>query len=609
MDKKSLLGVVLITLIVFGFTLYNSFYTQQEIAKLPQQTTKIAAETPDSRAMPSTQNRITQNGQEGALFLPLLQGQQRLIVVENEVSRVTLSSKGVSPLQWTLKEYKAWGGEPVQMISDESSRGELGSSFLLHDGSLIDTRDLYFEIQGNLPDTLRLAQADSAVIRGVARTSDGREIVRQWTFYGGGRYDSRLEQSMQRMEDIVKNRRLTIAWQGGLRYQEKKSKDESSHTSAQFSQAGSVETLDASDTEAEAQTANASGAVEYSALKTKYFLAAMQPLSASDDDKLTLTGVARKAPNDGVIEQYSMSWSSLIANKPVAYRIIVAPLDYDQLKAYSLEGTIDFGFRWIVRPIGEYFMLPLFNLVHSVVPNYGVVIIIFAVLIKLLLWPLTTPQMKSAAKMQLLAPELEKIRSKYADDMAMQQRKTMELYSEYGVNPAGGCLPLLLQMPILYALWAVFSASIALRQSSFLWIPDLSLPDVLVELPFTVPLFGVNIVSGLALAMATTMFVQQKISVTDPRQKGLIFIMPVLFLLIFSNFPAGLNLYYFVFNILGIAHQLYTTKFSKNKLTLEDLKKMPKKESWLQKKMKEAQQIAEAQGKVMPGQQPPKKKK
>jgi YidC/Oxa1 family membrane protein insertase len=160
-------------------------------------------------------------------------------------------------------------------------------------------------------------------------------------------------------------------------------------------------------------------------------------------------------------------------------------------------------------------------------------------------------------------------------------------------------LPLLLQMPILYSMWSVLRTSIDLRQADFIWwITDLSLPDTIVTFP--VAILGIKHISGLALLMGVTLFFQQKLTITDPRQKALVYMMPIMFTLMFSNFPAGLNLYYFMFNLLGIIQQIYINKFSRKRLTLEDLKKMPKKEGWIQKKMKQAQEIAESQGKSAP---------
>ena len=180
----------------------------------------------------------------------------------------------------------------------------------------------------------------------------------------------------------------------------------------------------------------------------------------------------------------------------------------------------------------------------------------------------------------------------------------MKLYSQYGINPAGGCLPLVLQMPFLYALYSVLNLNIELRQAEFLstWLYDLSVPDVIFNLPFKLPLVNIDKFSGLALLMGATLFIQQKQAVTDPRQKALVYMMPVMMTLMFSSLPAGLNLYYFVFNIVAIGQTIWQAKFSKTKLTLADLRKEPAKESWLQRKMREAQNVADAQGKSIPGQ-------
>jgi YidC/Oxa1 family membrane protein insertase len=147
----------------------------------------------------------------------------------------------------------------------------------------------------------------------------------------------------------------------------------------------------------------------------------------------------------------------------------------------------------------------------------------------------------------------------------------------------------------------VLNYSIELRQTPFvLWITDLSVPDRLVTLPFRIPLLGVNYISGLALLMGAALFVQQRLTVTDPRQRWMTYVFPVLLTLLFSAFPAGLNLYYFTFNLLGIVHQLYLTRWRKQKLTLEDLKRQPRKEGWLMRRLREAQALAEEQAERLP---------
>ncbi|MES2764633.1 MAG: membrane protein insertase YidC, partial [Bacteroidota bacterium] len=317
-----------------------------------------------------------------------------------------------------------------------------------------------------------------------------------------------------------------------------------------------------------------------------------------------LNGMKNGALNEGQVKTYSASYRLPYrgGTESKDFTLYVGPIDYNIVNDLGLAGAVNFGWK-IIRPIGQYLLLPLLKVVHSVIPNYGFAIIVFSIIVKLLLYPLSIGQTKSAAKMKLLAPVMEKMREEYKDDPAEQQKQTMKIYQEYGINPAGGCLPLLLQMPILYALWAVLSHAVELRGAPFMgWITDLSIPDVITTLPMKII---VDKISGLALLMGITMFIQQKMTISDPRQKAMIYMMPLMFTLSFSGFPAGLNLYYLTFNLIGILQQVWMTNFSKNRMTLEDLKKQPKKpEGWMQRKMREAQQMAESQGKTIPGAPP-----
>lgn len=200
--------------------------------------------------------------------------------------------------------------------------------------------------------------------------------------------------------------------------------------------------------------------------------------------------------------------------------------------------------------------------------------------------------------MQQLQPKIAAMKEQYKDDPQRVQKETMKLYSTYGVNPAGGCLPMLLQMPILIALWSLFNVAIQLRNEPFIWwIHNLATPDVLFELPFKLPFIGIDQVGGLAVLLGVTMFFQQKMSVKDPSQKALVYIMPVFFTLLFMNFPAGLNLYYFMFNLLSIGQQYYINH-KKGEAELVPVKN-PKKKSggFMQRMMEAAEKQADAQKK------------
>jgi YidC/Oxa1 family membrane protein insertase len=208
-------------------------------------------------------------------------------------------------------------------------------------------------------------------------------------------------------------------------------------------------------------------------------------------------------------------------------------------------------------------MLPLLSALHYIAPNWGVVIILFSIIIKIVLHPLSRSSMRSMKKMQALQPLMDEIKVKYKDDPQKMNQQVMNLYKEYGVNPAGGCLPLLLQFPVMIALYNVLRATIELRQGNFVWwISDLSIPDTIFTLPFEIPFFAIRDISGLALLMGVTMFIQQKMSVKDPRQKAMVWMMPVMMTLLFNSFPSGLNLYYFVFNVLSIGQQVMINRQS-----------------------------------------------
>ncbi|MFP4528129.1 MAG: membrane protein insertase YidC [Candidatus Kapaibacterium sp.] len=606
MDKRSLLGLVLITIIVIVWLVFQSAHERPVPENLRQERpdTTAVEQPPHAEDTVSVAKALNDSliavDKYGRYFADFASGSERVITIENDLVKAKISNRGGSLIQWELKNYKKWDGVPTRLIW--KTEGELFVTFLTMESKQIDSRELYFQLDAD-KDYYKISGNDSYTLTARIPIDDQRALVKRLTFYGD-KYHLDAEIVLENMQSVIPSRGYNFGWDKGLRYQESNSVDESAEALAMVSLNGEMEQLDAD--ENEPVETSVTGLVDFAAVKIKYFEAAIIPQPyQSFDGTVDLYGTRHYVKDEGIVEQYAMSLrvpydGGVQTDK---YRVFIGPMDYDLLSSYGLESTINFGFEWIVAPIGEYFMLPIFHFIHKFVPNYGISIIIFAIIIKFLLYPLSIQQMRSAQKMKLLGPEMQKIREKYKDDNTKQQKELMGLYSQYGINPASGCLPLLLQMPILYSMWTVLRTAIDLRQADFvLWINDLSQPDVILELPFKIPLFGMDKFSGLALLMGVTMFIQQKMTITDPRQKGMIYIMPVMFTLIFSSFPSGLNLYYFVFNLLGIGQQVYIEKFSRKKITLEDLKKAPKKEGWFQKKMREAQEVAESQGRSVPGQ-------
>ncbi|MCX7880690.1 MAG: membrane protein insertase YidC [Ignavibacteria bacterium] len=601
MDKKSLLAIILITLILTVWTFYISIQEVQPPKEVERKdTTEKVEEKPKTKeeiVKEELNDSLLKVQRFGESFVRFVGGKERIISIETDLLDIKLTSKGATFLEWTLKKFKNWSGYKTQLIWAKGGT----PSLLLHtrDDVELDDRNLNysFNLEG---DSFKLSGKDSLEILAKIDLGEGSYLSKRFVFYGN-KYHYHQEITLKQMDNYIKPRGYNFQWQNGLRYQEINSIDESSEAKVISSFNGEIEEADV--TSDEPLSLSPAGKLDFTALKIKYFTAAIIPTPKhSYDGAVYINGWRNHIQDEGIVEKYNVS-----LNLPYrggesrrAFDIYIGPIDYAIVKEYGISEVVNFGWRFLVRPIGEFFMLPIFKLIYSIIGNYGISIIIFALIMKIILYPLSISQMRSAQRMQLLAPEMNKIREKYKDSPQEQQRAIMKLYSEYGINPMSGCLPLLLQLPILYALWNVLRTAIELRQAPFiLWITDLSLPDYILNNP--VPIFGIKHISGLAILMGVTLFLQQKMTITDPRQKAMIYILPILFIFLFSYFPSGLNLYYFMFNLFSIAHQVYINKFSKKKLTLEDLKKMPKKEGWFQRKLREAQEIAESQGRRIPG--------
>ena len=302
--------------------------------------------------------------------------------------------------------------------------------------------------------------------------------------------------------------------------------------------------------------------MDWVAVKTKFFLAAVIPDPATDTEGFELTGsqVGEFDTPDAFAQDYraTLELGGLAAGQADAYTLYLGPMELSRLAEYGLYDTVDFGFgAFMTRPIARYFIAPSFAFLSTFLPNYGIVIILFALVVKLLLWPLTAASYRNAARMRGLQPEMASIKEKYSEDPQKQQEAMMRMYREAGVNPLGGCLPMLLQYPILIAMWRFFQVTLVLRGAPFAWAADLSAPDPILQLPFTIPFYG-DYVAGFTLLMGASMIISMRLSMSGDvagNQKVIMYVMPVFFLAFFNRFPSGLSLYYLAFNIFSIVQQ------------------------------------------------------
>jgi len=566
MDRKSIIGFLLIGVVLMVWMYWNAPPPQPPSAQ--QDTSASAAKRTPRDTSAQIPKPIPQVSTDtlGKYFSSLAVGQKKTIVIETDRYRSELTTLGGRIQSWIVKGYTTWDHYPVNLINTDS-RGDFNLQFYTSDGRLVDTKGLYFTTPEPDGRVYTLGPNDSVRIDFVAGVNEQSRIVKSFVFYGS-KYSFDAVYRFEHMENIISNFEYQVAWESGLRYVEYNTINESNFAKASGYAGGEITDVDATKM-GEPVKQSLSGRVTWVAMRNKYFALAIIPRE-KESQGAYLEGIRTPLPDQGAKEDYSLALKMPFTGNSLEedrFTVFLGPLDFDVVRQYNvdLEKIMSLGAAWIIRPISEYVIIPLFKFLHYFVPNYGVVLILFSLIIKVVLYPLTKKSMRSMQRMQALQPMMNEIKEKYKDDPQKMNQQVMRLYKEYGVNPAGGCLPMLLQLPILYALWAVFSSTIELRQASFIWwIKDLSIPDVIVTLPFHLPLFGVNEVSGLALFMGITMFVQQKMSVKDPRQQAMVWIMPVLMTLMFNNFPAGLNLYYFVFNLFSIGQQTWVNKQHKD---------------------------------------------
>jgi YidC/Oxa1 family membrane protein insertase len=429
-----------------------------------------------------------------------------------------------------------------------------------------------------------------------------RAIEKKYLFHAGT-YLIKSEIVFQGFNGLITDNTYDIAWESGIRFVERNSVNEAGFSSADVYYGDEKVVLDAPG-DGEKISRDFNGRVDWLAVRNKYFAAIMIPSDPTQVEGAYVEGQTFPTKELGLKEVYNVSLVVPFKGSDVERRNIdlyIGPVDYNLLKEINtnLTALVDFGsffgLKFVVRPIAEYVLLPLLKFLHMFIPNYGFVIIVFSLIIKIVVYPLTRKSFQSMKKMQLLQPKITELKEKFKDDPQKMNKETMKLYQTYGVNPAGGCLPILLQMPIFIALWGLFQAATELRQQPFiLWINDLSAPDLIYDLGFKLPLFGIQEISGLAILMGITTFFQQKMSIKDPKQQALVYMMPIMLTILFMTFPSGLNLYYFMFNVFSIAQQYYINH-KQSDVELVPVDPSKRKTGFMQRLMDAAEQQSKQQ--------------
>ncbi|MCF7903866.1 MAG: membrane protein insertase YidC [Candidatus Marinimicrobia bacterium] len=484
------------------------------------------------------------------------------VIVSTPLLELHLSNiAGGSLTKVYLNGYFKKDSSRVQLISREA-QGVLANEFIGYEVESFSTAKLLSSCSLGEASTYELpVYGEPVSFSFELALGPETRLTRTFTFYPDS-FHFRLEQELVNFDDVNAGRYFATNWSGGISPTEKNRKDDLYYSElyALLGNDKSPTDYSADKTlEVEVQTATTS----WVGARSKYFTAILIPDEPVSEFKSERYQTA--APDDQSEKLFNFEIRDSFDRRSDLshsnYRVYVGPLDYDRLSSYGLyfEEMMNWGWFGIIGKGA----LWVFKAIHKVIPNYGIVLIIFSILVKLLLHPLTKKQFASTQNMQQAQPQITALKEKYKDDPKRLNEETMKLYKELVVNPLGGCLPLVIQMPILIAMFNLFRTTIELRGAAFkgleFWISDLSLPDTVGTI------MGVNI-NLLPVIMSGTMILQQKLmapaSNANPQMKNMPYIMTAVFFFMFYTFPSGLNLYYTLFNLMSIAQQALTKKSS-----------------------------------------------
>lgn len=603
MDKKTLIGLIVIGAILFGFTWYNASIQQKYAQEQQALTATQEAESTDTIVpevrQPDTLQAANQLERHiGSSLFQATTGTEKKIEVENDLMKVIFSNKGGKVASVVLKDYLTYQGTPLVLFPDSASVFDM--SFFIKqqfNNVQINTGDYYFVADSSFTPTFATDETSKNLTFRLDVDS-AAHVDFVYTIYKDN-YMIDFDVQFVGMENLLAQNQtdLEFTWQNVGMQNEKGFENENNYTTIAYKYPSdeSVEQLRTS-TEDKSETINSK--VKWVAFKQQFFSSIFV---AKDDFQNGTLGYSTFQPGEGKIKTFRAKVSVPFTQQLSEYNFnfYFGPNKFSVLKKYDdlhFERLIPLG-GWIVGWINRWLVIPTFDTLGAHIANYGIIILILTLIVKILISPLTYKSYLSSAKMRLLKPEVDKLNEKYPkpEDALKKQQAMMALYKSAGVNPMGGCLPLLIQLPILYAMFRFFPASIELRGEHFLWADDLSSYDSILTLPFNIPFYG-NHVSLFALLMAASMFIYSRINYNQtagsaPQMAGMkfmmLYLMPIMMLFFFNNFASGLNYYYLLSNIITIG-QTYGFRYIVNEDKLhqrmkENAKKPQKKSKWQQR--------------------------
>jgi YidC/Oxa1 family membrane protein insertase len=626
MDRNSIIGIILIALIFVFWSVFNRpseaekqrmKHIQDSIAQIQKQ---IQTETSKNVTAPT----VEQNQQSDSVRIADLKSKYgsfsesafdstQFYVLENEKIKLTISNKGGRPYAVQLKEFSRYDSSNLILFSGDST--VFGLEFPTNRNEVIKTNQLYFKPvtkQNNI--VVSKGQKPGSLALRLPAGGTGKYIEYVYTLAPDA-YMVDFKINMVGMDSVVASNynSVTLRWESFIPQQEQGHTNENSYTTVVYKYTGEdVEEISPRLSDNETKAENIPSNLKWVAFKQHFFSSVL--IAENNFDEATLKST-NFTDSSKFLKKFEAELSLDYDHKPQMasnFKFYFGPNHYNTLKSYKLdmEEIVPLGWSWI-RWISSGFIIPVFNWLEKFFSSYGLIILILTVMIKLILFPLTYKSYLSQAKMRVLKPQVDEINAKIPKDKPLErQQATMALYKKAGVNPMGGCLPMLLQMPILFAMFYFFPSSIELRQESFLWATDLSTYDSIFSWSANIPLLSSiygNHISLFTILMTVSTLLQMKLSnqaqMSDaqlPGMKTMMYIMPVMFMFVLNRFSAGLTYYYFLANVITIAQNEIFKRMIDEKKILAKIhanKAKPVKKSKFQERL---EKMAKERGMKMP---------
>lgn len=586
-DRNSIIGImlmVLMTVLYFMFAPKPEPTAQQptnndsaQTEQIDRSTTTDDTNTPVEEVVVNDSVRATIHGD----FSRLMTGEGQLVTVTTDKLEVTINTKGGQIVEAKLRDYKTFDSLPLPIVSKDLEH-QLAFEFVNKKTSqLVNSANLIFT-PSNI-NGFEVSGDESQELVMTAELGDGKHLRQVYTF-NGDKYDVGYSIKMKGMKSYLKNRYYEIKWKTEVPKTEKDIKLQRQKTQVVYMEGDDLERMGGMTDDDDSEQVK--GDVSWISYKSQFFSHALiakgQGMHAPRVEMKTI-----EENQDIVREMYADFQVDIPGSDESSddYLMYMGPNEYKTLKSYDvdLQKEMDLGYLFISQL--NVVTIYVFKFLENYVPNYGIIILIFAILIKLIVFPLTYKSYVSMAKLRVLnsTPEMKELDEKFKDDAQKQQVQKMAIYKKMGVSPLGGCLPMLLQWPILISMFFFFPQSIELRQKAFLWAHDLSTYDSVMELGFTIPGYGDH-VSLFTILMAISIYIytyfQQKSQPTNaamPFMKYLPYLFPIIFVVFLNNYASGLSWYYFAANIISI---IQTTSI---RATLNDEKLLAEMRSNLKK--------------------------